>query len=80
MTAPSPVIVEDDDSIFDAANFVLNVPSFEGRKATKLTMQFTAAASLDRTSEDDLALLEAAAGESQCDLSSWPKQLEKDSG
>jgi hypothetical protein len=59
MTAPSPVIVEDDDSIFDAANFVLPIPKIDDRKATKLDIRFSGSGSRHRTSSDDLALLEA---------------------
>jgi hypothetical protein len=48
-----------DDSVFDAESYKLNIPMLDDRKATKLDIRFSGSGSLDRTSEDDLALLEA---------------------
>jgi hypothetical protein len=48
-----------DDEIFSADSYQLNIPALDGRKATKLDIRFSGSGSLDRTSEDDLALLEA---------------------
>ena len=48
-----------DELVFDAASYNLNIPSLDDRKATKLDIRFSGSGSLDRTSEDDLALLEA---------------------
>jgi hypothetical protein len=48
-----------DDAIFDVELYKLNIPTLDDRKATKLDIRFSGSGSLDRTSEDDLALLEA---------------------
>lgn len=48
-----------DELVFDVASYQLNIPSLDDRKATKLDIRFSGSGSLDRTSEDDLALLEA---------------------
>jgi hypothetical protein len=48
-----------DDEIFSAEAYNLPIPSLDDRKATKLDIRFAGSGSLDRTSEDDLALLEA---------------------
>ena len=56
-TAIAPDI---DDIVFDASTYDLPIPKIDGRKATNLDIRFTGSGSLDRTSEDDLALLEAA--------------------
>jgi hypothetical protein len=47
------------DEIFSAEAYNLNIPTLDDRKATKLDIRFSGSGSLDRTSEDDLALLEA---------------------
>lgn len=52
--------VEDDDSVFDASSYDLPIPAVDGYKAAKLELRFSGSGNLDRTSEDDLALLEAA--------------------
>jgi hypothetical protein len=49
-----------DDAVFDAASYDLNIPTLDGHRAVKLNIRFSGAGSLDRTSENDLALLEAA--------------------
>ena len=54
-----PMDVEDDDSIFDASAYRLPVPKVDGIKATRLELRLSGAGELDRTMEDDLALLEA---------------------
>ena len=51
--------VDLDDAVFDAASYDLPIPTLDDRKATKLDIRFSGSGSLDRTSEDDLALLEA---------------------
>jgi hypothetical protein len=56
-TAIAPDI---DEEIFSASAYDLNIPSLDGRKATNLDIRFSGSGSLDRTSADDLALLEAA--------------------
>jgi hypothetical protein len=48
-----------DDEIFSAESYKLNIPALDDRKATKLDIRFSGSGALDRTSEDDLALLEA---------------------
>jgi hypothetical protein len=48
-----------DDVVFDASAYDLNIPKIDGLKATNLDIRFSGSGSLDRTSEDDLALLEA---------------------
>jgi hypothetical protein len=60
MTATAFTPIALDDEIFSAESYKLNIPTLDGRKATKLNIRFSGAGSLDRTSEDDLALLEAA--------------------
>jgi hypothetical protein len=48
-----------DDVVFDASAYDLNIPTLDGRKATNLDIRFSGSGRLDRTSADDLALLEA---------------------
>ncbi len=48
-----------DDEIFNADSYRLNIPSLDGHKAPRLDIRFSGSGPLDRTSEDDLALLEA---------------------
>jgi hypothetical protein len=48
-----------DDEIFSVESYRLNIPSLDGIKATRLDIRFSGSGSLDRTSENDLALLEA---------------------
>ena len=55
----TPPAALEDESIFDAASYNLPIPRMDDRKATKLDIRFSGSGSLDRTSEDDLALLEA---------------------
>lgn len=55
-TFPTPVT---DDSIFDASSYELPIPKLDGHKADKLTVQFSGSVELDRTSEDDLAIIES---------------------
>jgi hypothetical protein len=49
-----------DETAFTAADYDLNVLAYDGRKATELDIRFSGSGKLDSTSEDDLALLEAA--------------------
>jgi hypothetical protein len=60
MTAVAALRVTDDDDVFDAASYNLPIPEVDGRKATHLRLTLSGCADLDRTSTDDLALLEAA--------------------
>jgi len=48
-----------DDAIFSAESYKLDIPTLDGHRATQLDIRFSGSGSLDRTSEDDLALLEA---------------------
>jgi len=48
-----------DDAIFSAESYKLDIPTLDGHRATHLDIRFSGSGSLDRTSEDDLALLEA---------------------
>jgi hypothetical protein len=66
--APSPVDL--DDEIFSADAYRLNIPTLDGRKATKISLRFSGSGILDRTSEDDLALLEAMRLARKCGSSS----------
>jgi hypothetical protein len=56
-TAIAPTDV--DEAVFDASAYDLPIPKMDGRKATNLDIRFSGSGSLDRTSEDDLALYEA---------------------
>ena len=58
-TAPTPIDV-DDEMIFSAKSYNLNIPTLDGKKAVRLTFRLSGTADLGRTSEDDLAFLEAA--------------------
>jgi hypothetical protein len=49
----------EDEMVFSAESYKLNIPSLDDRKATKPDIRFSGSGSLDRTSADDLALLEA---------------------
>jgi len=46
-----------DDEIFSAESYNLDIPALDGRKATALDIRFAGAGRMDRTNEDDLALL-----------------------
>jgi hypothetical protein len=48
-----------DDSTFSADAYDLPIPKMDGRRATKLHIRFSGTCDLDRTSEDDLELLNA---------------------
>jgi len=48
-----------EDEIFSADAYALPIPTQDGYKATRLDIRFSGSGLLDRTSEDDLALLEA---------------------
>jgi hypothetical protein len=65
MSAKTPAktaaeVFDEDEEIFNASEFDLPVPKLDGLRGTKLDIRFSGSGSLDRTSEDDLALLEAA--------------------
>jgi hypothetical protein len=51
--------VDIDDAVFSAEAYDLNIPALDDRRATQLAIRFSGSGPLDRTSEDDLALLEA---------------------
>ncbi len=51
--------IEDDEEVFAASSYDLPIPRLDGYRATKLNIRFSGSGLLDRTSEDDLALLEA---------------------
>jgi hypothetical protein len=61
-TSPMPEVLpsELDDSIFDAERYALPIPQIDGIRATRLDLRFSGSGTLDRTSDDDLKLLEAA--------------------
>jgi hypothetical protein len=48
-----------DDKIFSAESYKLPVPTMDGYKAVSLELPFSGTGQLDRTSFDDLELLEA---------------------
>ena len=52
--------VDLDDAVFDVSSYDLNIPALDGYRAAKLELRFSGSGVLDRTSLDDLALLEAA--------------------
>jgi len=52
-------LAELDDEVFSADAYALPVPKIDEHRATKLNIRFSGSGILDRTSEDDLALLEA---------------------
>jgi hypothetical protein len=47
-----------DDAIFDAQKYDLPIPRLDGHKADNLSIAFSGGVSLDRTSEEDLDLVE----------------------
>lgn len=47
------------EQAFDAAAYELPIPRLDGHKADKLTLAFSGSIELDRTSEDDLELIES---------------------
>ena len=51
--------VATDDAIFNAEQYDLPIPRLDGHKADKLVVSFAGQVELDRTSEDDLALIDA---------------------
>ena len=60
MTATALTPVDLDDEIFSAASYDLPIPKMDGYKAAKLELRFSGSGALDRTSLDDVGLLEAA--------------------
>jgi hypothetical protein len=52
--------IELDDSVFDVASYALPIPTLDGHKAVQLEVRLSGSGPLDRTSTDDLALLEPA--------------------
>ena len=55
----SALETREDDEIFAADSYNLNIPTIDGHRAMKLAVRFSGTGDLDRTSADDLALLEA---------------------
>ena len=51
-------IAATDDGIFDASSYDLPIPRLDGHKADRLSIAFSGGVELDRTSEDDLALVD----------------------
>ncbi len=49
-------VVEQSDEIFDASKYDLPIPRMDGHKADTIVLAFSSY-NLDRTSEDDLALI-----------------------
>ena len=60
MTSAPAIADEELEDLFDASEFDLNIPQLDGHRAVHLDLRFSGSAALDRTSDDDLALLEAA--------------------
>jgi hypothetical protein len=50
--------VVDETAIFDATSYDLPIPSQDGHKADRLAISFSGGVELDRTSEEDLALVD----------------------
>lgn len=50
-----------DDAIFDAQPYDLPIPRLDGHKADSLSIAFSGGVALDRTSEEDLELVETLA-------------------
>lgn len=48
-----------EDGIFDASTYDLPIPRLDGYKADRLAIAFSGGVDLDRTSEDDLALVDS---------------------
>jgi len=55
----SALETREEDEIFAADSYALNIPAIDGHRAMKLAVRFSGTGDLDRTSDDDLALLEA---------------------
>ena len=51
--------VVDETAIFDATSYDLPIPSQDGHKADRLSIAFSGGVDLDRTSEEDLALVDS---------------------
>ena len=51
--------VVDEEAIFDASSYELPIPRLDGHKADNLTVSFSGGVSLDRTSEEDLELVDS---------------------
>lgn len=58
MSATAVAPIEED--VFNAASYDLPIPELDGFTAVELELRFSGSGKLDRTSTDDLALLEAA--------------------
>lgn len=51
--------VAEDNRIFDASSYDLPIPKLDGQKADKVILSFGGSMELDRTSEEDLALIDS---------------------
>lgn len=50
-----------EEPIFDASGYDLPIPRLDGHKADRLAVTFSGGVDLDRTSEDDLSLVDSLA-------------------
>ncbi len=48
-----------EDEIYNAVEYVLNIPELDGHQADTLTVSFSGQVELDRTSAEDLELIES---------------------
>ena len=51
-------VATDEEAIFDASSYDLPIPTQDGHKADRLSIAFSGGVDLDRTSEEDLALVD----------------------
>lgn len=51
-------LVDTENAIFDASSYDLPIPRLDGHKADRLSISFSGGVDLDRTSEEDLELIE----------------------
>jgi len=59
-TATRPASVDEiPDEVFDVSAYELPIPKMDERKTTRLDIRLSGSGQLDRTNEDDLALVEA---------------------
>lgn len=56
------------EQAFDAGVYDLPIPRLDGHKADKLTLSFSGSVELDRTSEDDLGLIDSLMLGRDCEL------------
>jgi len=51
-------VATDEEAIFDASSYDLPIPRLDGHKADRLSVAFSGGVDLDRTSEEDLELVD----------------------